>query len=270
MRGSFPSVRSRTYQQLNLIYTLAAPLLLGGVPAALLYFIARAVDAQEIRSWVARAYLALGGMGLIGAAVALLARKPLAHEFHNPELARALALYAPAIFFTFLAAAGPPALVAAGRARLAALLNAALGLSILGASVVAAAISPTGTSLALGLTIAAATLAIISIAVVWRAIGLAGRDPGRGAGVRDLLSYGLPLALSSVVYIAGFQIDRVVVGSSFSPRTFAIYALGAVEIPIGLLLGQAVTNVLAPGSRCCGVMGTAPGCSPCGKAPCAR
>ena len=241
-----PKSQIGTYQQLTLLYSIVSPLFLGGIPAALLYFIPRARDAEERGRWIVRAYLiltAMGGMAVVGA---FALRGVLATSFSNPGLKEALALYAPFLFFAFVFSVGPPALVAGGRPRPAAVLNAVLGVCIFVASAAAAVISPTGSSIALGLTIAGAAAAGCSFVVVWRVMGLRGRDSARLDGMRELLGYGLPLALTGLAGTLGFQLDRVVVGSSFSPATFAIYALGAVEIPIGLLIGQAVTNVLIP------------------------
>jgi O-antigen/teichoic acid export membrane protein len=241
-----PKTQIATYQQLNLLYGIVSPLFLGGVPAALLYFIPRAADPEERARWVMRAYLILSGMGAVAVIGAIAFRGVLATAFSNPGLEHALVLYAPFLFCAFVSAVGPPALVACRRPRAAAVLNAALGIAIFTASVVAAVISPTGSSLALGLTIAGATLAVCSVTLVWRTVKLRLGDPWRTNGMREILVYGLPLALTGVAGTLGFQLDRIVVGSQFSPATFAIYALGAVEIPIGLLIGQAVTNVLVP------------------------
>ena len=65
-------------------------------------------------------------------------------------------------------------------------------------------------------------------------------------GLRSLLGYGLPMTVVALAGTIAFQFDRIVVGTSFSPHDFAIYALGAVEVPLFLLVGQAVTNVLLP------------------------
>ena len=63
---------------------------------------------------------------------------------------------------------------------------------------------------------------------------------------RRMLSYGLPLAATGLAGTLGYQFDRIVVGVSFSPQEFAVYALGAVEVPLGLLIAAAVSNVLVP------------------------
>jgi O-antigen/teichoic acid export membrane protein len=235
-----------TYQQLNLFTNLLSPLLLAGVPTGLLFFMSRAGGREEQRAWVSRAYALLGAMGLSAALAAVLLRHPIGDLFNNPRLPAALPLFAPYLIFAFIAAATPPALVAAGTPGLAALLNAALGGFMLVALVTAALIDPSGQSLALGLSASGAALAAASIAAVCRAVGRPRLDPGLRSGLRSLLAYGLPLTVAGLAGTLGFQFDRVVVGASFRPQDFAIYALGAVEIPLGLLLGQAVTTVLVP------------------------
>ncbi len=60
------------------------------------------------------------------------------------------------------------------------------------------------------------------------------------------MRFGLPLAFGGVTARIGYQFDQVVVGANFPPAEFAVYALGAIELPLSLLMQQAVTNVLAP------------------------
>ncbi len=49
-----------TYQQMNLVYGVLSPLLLAGIPAALLYFVPRAALPEERHAWMVRAYVVLG------------------------------------------------------------------------------------------------------------------------------------------------------------------------------------------------------------------
>jgi O-antigen/teichoic acid export membrane protein len=235
-----------TYQQLNLVYSVAAPLLLAGVPTALLYFVPRAETPEERRAWITRAYFLLGAIGLVAAGTLVALRQPLADLFNNDELEHALVYYAPFLFFAFVAAVAPPTLITGGHARLAALLNAVIGAATLTCVVVAALVSPTGTGLALALSSAGALLATASvwlvrstgIRLIW--IGL------RDGDMAKMAAYGLPLAATGLAGTLGYQFDRIVVGISFASDDFAVYALGAVEIPLGLLIATAVGNVLLP------------------------
>jgi len=235
-----------TYQQLNLLYGILAPLLLAGIPTALLYFVPRAERAEERRAWIARAYLVLGGVGAAAALAVVAARHPLAGLFNNPGLAPAIVWYAPYLFFACVAAVAPPALVAGGRARTAAVFNALVGASTMTCIVVAAIVRPTGIGLAMALSASGALLAVASLALVSRATGARYERDRESRYARRMISYGLPLAATGLAGTLGYQFDRVVVGANFSPPEFAVYALGAVEVPLGLLIAAAIGNVLLP------------------------
>ena len=242
-----PKADVGTYQQLSLVYSITAPLFLGGIPAALLYFIPRARNPVELREWVVRSYLLLAGFGVGAALVVVLLRDPLASLLNNPQLAPALILYAPYVCFAFLIAAGPMVLVATGRARGAAALNALVGTCTLIAVVTAAAIWPDARALAAGLSIAGGVTAAGTIVAVGRWLRITPRWPSSHATSWDaLLRFGLPLAFGGLTARVGYQFDQIVVGANFAPPQFAIYALGAIELPVSLLMQQAVTNVLAP------------------------
>ena len=236
-----------TYQQLNLLYSVVAPMLLAGIPTALLYFIPRAGPLEERNAWIMRAFLLLGGMGIASAVAVVAVRQPLASLFNNPDLATALVWYAPYMFFAFVAAVAPPALIASGHAGSAAILNAVVGALTMTCVVVATIVSPTGNGLAAALSLSGALLAVASVSMVRRATGMRLARLHRGDGnTRRMLSYGLPLAATGLAGTLGYQFDRIVVGVSFSSQEFAVYALGAVEVPLGLLIAAAVSNVLVP------------------------
>lgn len=234
------------YQQLWLLYGIVAPFLVGGVPTALLYFIPRAATRDEISRWVRDAYVLLTAFGVVSSLVVLALRRPIAAALNDPALAHALLFYAPYPFFAFLNAAMPSSLIASGRARLAAVLNAANGVLTVAAVVGAALIAPTAASMAVGLSVSAAILAVISTTCVVRALSLRGGGVPRTVAWRPLLTYGLPLALTQLAGMIGFQFDRLVISHRYAPSVFAVYALGAVEVPVAIVVQQAVNSVLVP------------------------
>jgi O-antigen/teichoic acid export membrane protein len=234
------------YQQLWLIYGILSPFLVGGVPTALLYFLPRARNEHEARRWVLDAYLVLAALGAVSSLGILLLRDPIAGGTNNHALSGALLLYAPYPFFAFLTAGMPSTLIASGKAKLAAVLNAFNGVTTVGVVIAAAVVSPTSRSMAAGLTISAAVVATVSTAVVFRVLRVPTALDARAIAWRPLLAYGLPLALTQLAGRLGFQIDRLVVSARYTPAEFAIYAVGAVDIPIAVVVQQAVNSVLVP------------------------
>jgi O-antigen/teichoic acid export membrane protein len=234
------------YQQLWLIYGILAPFLVGGVPTALLYFLPHARSEHEAKRWVVDAYVVLAMLGVVSSLGILLLRDPIAAGTNNHALSGALLLYAPYPLFAFLTAGMPSALIASGKAKLAAVLNAFNGVATVSVVIAAAVVSPTTRSMAAGLTISAAIVAAVSTFAVFRVLRLPRALDWRAVSWRPLLVYGLPLALTQLAGRLGFQIDRLVVSARYTPAEFAIYAVGAVDIPIAIVVQQAVNSVLVP------------------------
>jgi O-antigen/teichoic acid export membrane protein len=233
------------YQQLLLIYAIASPLLIGGIPAALLYFMPRAGSSEEKRDWVGDAYATLAALGLVGALGTVLFRNQIADALTNPGLADALVLYAPFIFFSFVNAVGPSALIASGRARTSAILSVVNAGIWLLAVVVTAAAWGTVEGIAAAISVVAGIMSLVSLVVVLRAVGRPRAFAPAERG-RKLLGYGVPLAVTGALSMLGFQLDRLVVAHNFSPQRFAIYAVGAIEVPIAILVRQSMNAVLVP------------------------
>src|SRR5690349_12749368 len=60
-----PIAEFGSYQQLLLLYGIVSPLLFGGVPAALTYYLARARSDDERRRWAFDGTVALGALGAL-------------------------------------------------------------------------------------------------------------------------------------------------------------------------------------------------------------
>jgi O-antigen/teichoic acid export membrane protein len=234
------------YQQLNLIYGILSPLLVAGIPAALLYFVPRSADRETRSIWVGHAYLLLGSVGLATSILVVVFRSGIASAIGNSSLDSALVTYSPYPFFAFVAAVMPTALVASGRATRAALINALSGVLVLLAVLAAAAVKPDAAHMAAGLVIAQAVVAVVATVAVQRTVGISLRRGDFRGGGGTLLRYGIPLALTGVVGQLAFQFDRLVVSHQFSPALFAVYVVGAVELPLAAVVQQSVSSVLVP------------------------
>ena len=188
----------------------------------------------------------LGAIGLFVSIAMAVWRGPLADALGNPALAGALLVYSPQPFFGFLGGVMSTALVAVGRAGLAAALGALSGAVALICVVGATLIQADAAHMAAGLVVATAFNALIATIVVHRTIGIEIRRADVGRGIRKLLAYGLPFALTGLAGRLAWQFDRVVVSRRFSPAVFAVYAVGAVELPFTTIVQQSVNAVLVP------------------------
>jgi len=233
-----------TYSQLGIVFSIVSSLFIAGVPSALLYYLPRAKSDTERRRWVFDTYLVMGAIGAIGATGLVVLRHPVADALGNPALARPLAYYAPVILFSPVGGATGAALVGQGRSRMSALLTSFNAATLSGATIIAALLSPTAVAVAAGASIGSGASTVISLAVASGSVGMSPPRSIKEIGAKPLLQYGMPLALTGAVGILGGQLDRIVVTSNFSAADYAVYVIGAAQVPLLYLVRQPVNNVL--------------------------
>ena len=166
------------YQQMTLLYGIVSPLLVAGIPTALLYFIPRSQDPSEVRSWVGTAYIVLGTLGVVFSVTTALARVPIAEALGNAQLSPVLLVYAPYPGLAFVASLFSPALVALGRAALATMIGVSSSILTVICVLAAVAIQPDAKHIAGGLVVGQAYFTVISVLTVSRVIGM--EFPWRG------------------------------------------------------------------------------------------
>ena len=233
-----------TVRQTLLAYQFAAPLLMLGLPQAVFYFLPgekhrpRGILIDNLTLLIIQAcifslFLALGGNEL------------LAMRFDNPDLSRTLRWMIPYPLFVMPVALLGGVMVIRERVNAFALYSvlskALLGLSIIGAAwwtkdytgplqahiLVPAVFVPV-----------ALWLAFTSVPGKWTL-----PDP---ASMKKMLFFSLPLGMATMLETMSLQLDKVIVSALTSPEEFAVYANGAVEIPlIGIITGAVTVVVLA-------------------------
>lgn len=63
---------------------------------------------------------------------------------------------------------------------------------------------------------------------------------------RAQLSYALPLGLAGLIYVLHSDLHSYFVSARFGASTFALYAVGCIQLPLAALLGEAAGSVLIP------------------------
>jgi O-antigen/teichoic acid export membrane protein len=72
------------------------------------------------------------------------------------------------------------------------------------------------------------------------------RSAGESWRIRELFSYGVPLSLSQVVGKLNVQVDKYFILMFLAAEVFAVYTVGAVELPLVPGIAYSVTGALAP------------------------
>jgi O-antigen/teichoic acid export membrane protein len=239
-----------TYLQTFLAYNFAAPLLTLALPSALYFFLPRKVG--EERTVLAGNLLLLLGMGFVFTMFLLLGgAKLLAWRFHNPALEHTLLILAPYPLFVLPAGAVEACLVARDRVTALTIFSVCSRL-VLGVAIITSCLwfnRPEVLVLVqVGLT---GLLLVPSLWLMFRAC------PGKlHRPSRDLLwamvKYSVPLGFATVLGSLSLQLSSVVVSAMCSPAEFAVYSVGAFELPlVGIVTGSITTVILADMARLC-------------------
>lgn len=214
-----------------------------GLPSALFYFVPKhgEASARSLGLWTG------GLLFLLALPLALtlwLGGPSIAAWTDKPDLAPALGYLAVYLLADFPGQALPNFLLARQSYR------AAFGVTVFFyggrflSLVVPAAL---GGSLQT-LMISFAGVALLRLAAFLGYFLLVQRGPwGRsGWSPRQLLAYGVPLSLSQIVGKLNVQIDKYMIAALCSAQVFAVYTVGAIELPLVAAIAYSVTDALIP------------------------
>lgn len=229
-----------TYQQLILLANAASGIMVLGVPTSI-YYLYHRFDRPTL---VAQTQIILilsgaaAGLGIVLAAPALAAR------LHDPQLLDLLPRYA---LYVGLFIAGEHFMhIMISQNRYGMALGLELAETLFRVAAVVAVVA-----LGYGLP------AIVAMLIVYAGMRLVGRSFWLWTGPDSLrkatwaarfpaaqLAYSLPLAASTCVGLIGGLLDKAIVAVVFSPVAYAIYSVGALEVPLDTIFQGSVANVL--------------------------
>jgi O-antigen/teichoic acid export membrane protein len=215
-----------------------------GLPGSVYYFFHR-VPPERGGVLVGQTILLMTASGGIAAAAVWLAAPWLARAMKNPELTELVPLYVPYILFYVASDSVVHVLIANDRYKRAVvteMVEAALRAAIL-------LIPPLVMGSVRALVVGVSSYAFLRFVGFWLAVRPRPRWPGRAdlagpAGAAPQIAYGIPLALSTLVTLFGWMLDKAIVAFSLGPERYATYAVGAIELPLDTILQGSVANVL--------------------------
>lgn len=231
------------YRQTLLAYAFVAPLLALGLPQALYYFVPR--DRENSRSILTGNLLLLFLMGgVFTVAMWCRGNELLARRFSNPAISQLLLIYSPYALLALPVSAVGACLMSCDRVKTLAIYHVASRLLTVLCIIGLVLIWRTPQA-SIGATVLAELLIFFpAIVLMYRATkGTIWLDKNN---LWDQIKYSVPLGAASTIGIISKNLDKVIVSSMCPPEEFAVYANGAIEIPlIGILTGS-VTAVLMP------------------------
>ena len=233
-----------TFRQVNLIFSTSCIILLLGIPASLYYFLPRAQE-HEKRGIITQTLITLGLIGLVSSIILFFLASQISAAFHNPDISVLIRRYSPYLVFYLPGAAYFAVMMCMDRVAAAAIGGICITLPQIVATIIPLMLHY---SLLTIFTTMLITGIIVSMLASWLCLRVTPKGPfypPKGFGAKQF-KFSLPLGMSQVVSLTGKEIDKFFISSFFSVKDFAMYSVGAVELPITNLLNPAIRNVLLP------------------------
>ena len=228
-----------TYKQFFLVFATLYGVLQLGMAESLYYFVPR--RSEHTGRYVSNAMATLALAGGAGTVALYVARTAIA-EWLNPELAAYILPLG--LFLTFtLTSTVLEIVMVSGRRHVAAAVTYAVSDIVRTLLLILPALAFVSLrAVVIGATVFAGLRLAATLVLLWREFGRDLRiDPSLW---REQLAYALPFALAVGLEVVLINYHQYVVASRVDAATFAIYAVGCLQIPLYDLVVTSSVNVL--------------------------
>jgi O-antigen/teichoic acid export membrane protein len=229
-----------TYKQFFLVYATLFGVMQLGMAESLYYFVPR--QSEHTGRYVCNAMLTMALTGAACTAGLYVAREPIAAWLSNPLLAEYILPLGAFLTLTLTSAVFEIVMISRNRHLKAAITYAVSDIVRTLLFVLPALFLGSLRAVFLGATLFAAIRLAAAVGVLWREFG---RDFRLDLGLwRQQLGYALPFATAVGLEVVLINYHQYVVASRVDAATFAIYAIGCLQIPLYDLIVTSTVNVL--------------------------
>jgi O-antigen/teichoic acid export membrane protein len=229
-----------TYKQFFLVFATLYGLVQLGLAESLYYFVPR--RTEDTGRYVANAMVGLGIAGGLCFALLYAARFVVANWFSNIELADYMGLLGLFLALTLVTTVFEIVMVSRKRHMLAAITYAVSDIARTALFILPALVFASLRAVFVGAAAFAALRFVVVLVAFWREFGANLRIDV--PLLRTQLAYALPFALAVSVEIVQINFHQYVVASRVDAATFAVYAIGCLQIPLVDLIASSTVNVL--------------------------
>lgn len=231
-----------TYKQVWLVYATLSGVLLLGIPRSIYYFFPT-LPTDKKKGFMFQTMINLITLGMVTAFMVYFIAPSLSRYFHNPQIVKLLRIFSIYVFFSFSNTYFLNLLIAQKRYKMVALVSVLAAFSMATFIIVPALLGK-------GLEVIFLSLCGFGAfqSLIYLIYTIGNLKSFRLLWDKNLLisqfKYSIPLGISASTYILAKQVDKVIISLSFIPKEFAVYAIGAIELPVFAIINMSVNTIL--------------------------
>lgn len=231
------------FRQTIMAFMIVTPFMTMGLKHGLFYFLP--VEEKRTRGRVIDSLLIVLSTGSIfGIFIYFGGNKILAERFSNPQVAGLLLLLIPMCFAHAITQLIAPILTILDRIYPLTIFNVVSRLFIGVMTICPVLVWVNPSSALIGKMIGAIIVSLVGLALIFRFLPRDNWKPSASA-IKEIGIFSIPLGFGTMIGALNLQLDKLVVSSMCSPDEFAVFANGAIEIPlIGVLTGSIVAVLM--------------------------
>lgn len=235
-----------TYRQVLFVIGLAVVLVESSIPKSLLYFVPMEKTPEKKNIYISQSFLMLSAVSILAVLFIYFGADFIGLKFGNADLVLLLKLYAPVVLFLAISQNFfSSALISLDKHSLAAYSYVFVGMpNILAIIITAFFTSSLKIIFMVSLVIIAIQYLILIILIAKLKIRLFLHPDW--AKIKKQLAYILPLSFALMSGLISVELDRLVISMYFTSATFAIYSVGAMQVPLVGNLFQGVSSTVIP------------------------
>lgn len=235
-----------TWRQLFVVNQVAQALIFSAVPMSLLRFAGQA-DPGSVCAIIRQHVVLTMGIGALAILILFFSADQIAALLGNEQLSLLLRLFAPQVAAVMIVALVGPALVVMSRTSL----SSWFSLATAGFTTLSLLVAALGGADLRGLVIVSVSVSVLmgvlAAALLFHVTKIGGVTGSKGApSLTHVTAFLWPLLLASGIGLLGLRMDHAIVSNRLGPEIYAVYAVGAFEVPVFGLLQSSVSAVLLP------------------------
>jgi len=233
-----------TYRQLFLLYSTLAPIFLIGIPTSIYYFIPR-LGQEKRKEFIFQTINLLVMSGFLFSVFTFISAGYISHYFNNPVLEPLLRIFSLYPFFAISVSYLPMLAISVGKHKVSSV-TVVLTELVLNLSIIIPLLL--GYDLKTAFASAVVFSSLMFLIIILYTVKTFGRWEFKlnSKSLKEQFTYSIPIGMSYIIGLLGRKVDQIVISMFYLANRFAVYSIGAVEIPVIEIFSSSINTVFLP------------------------